>query len=133
MISSRAELTSCSTTSAQCCRSSRAASCAGLRVTTAKRTAAAPQLPPIAESGVPGFDVSSWYAIFAPAKTPAAIIRQMHSDTVAALNDPVIKSRLEGLGVTVVGSTPAELGAFLKSEMDKWGPVIKDAGIKGDE
>ena len=105
----------------------------GLAVTTAKRTAAAPQLPPIAESGVPGFDVSSWYAIFAPAKTPAAIIRQMHSDTIAALNDPVIKSRLEGLGVTVVGSTPAELGAFLKSEMDKWGPVIKDAGIKGDE
>ena len=71
----------------------------GLAVTTAKRSPAAPDLPPIAEAGVPGFDVSSWYAIFAPAKTPASIIRQMHSDIVAALNDPVIKTRLEGLGV----------------------------------
>jgi tripartite-type tricarboxylate transporter receptor subunit TctC len=105
----------------------------GLAVTTAKRTPAAPDLPPIAEVGVPGFDVSSWYAIFAPAKTPASIIRQMHSDIVAALNDPIIKTRLEGLGVSVVGSTPAELGAYLKTEMDKWGPVIKEAGIKGDE
>ncbi len=105
----------------------------GLAVTTARRSPAAPDLPPIAESGVPGFDVSSWYGIFAPAKTPASIIRQMHSDIVAALNDPVIKTRLEGLGVSVVGSTPAELGTFLKTEMDKWGPVIKEAGIKGDE
>jgi tripartite-type tricarboxylate transporter receptor subunit TctC len=105
----------------------------GLAVTTSKRTPAAPDLPPIAEVGVPGFDVSSWYAIFAPAKTPASIIRQMHSDIVAALNDPVIKTRLEGLGVSVIGSTPAELGAYLKAEMDKWGPVIKEAGIKGDE
>jgi tripartite-type tricarboxylate transporter receptor subunit TctC len=105
----------------------------GLAVTTARRTPAAPDLPPIAEVGVPGFDVSSWYAIFAPAKTPASIIRQMHSDIVAALSDPVIKTRLEGLGVSVVGSTPAELGAYLKAEMDKWGPVVKEAGIKGDE
>ena len=82
---------------------------------------------------MPGFDVSSWYAIFAPAQDagrdhPADARR--HGRGAA---DPVIKSRLEQLGVTVVGSTPAELGAFLKSEMDKWGPVIKEAGIKGDE
>jgi tripartite-type tricarboxylate transporter receptor subunit TctC len=101
----------------------------GLAVTTAKRTPAVPQLPPIAEVGVPGFDVSSWYALFAPAKTPPEIVRKMHADTVAALADPVIKERLEQLGVAVVGSTPEELGRFLKSEMDKWGPVIKDAGI----
>jgi tripartite-type tricarboxylate transporter receptor subunit TctC len=101
----------------------------GLAVTTAKRTPAAPQLAPIAESGVPGFDVSSWYAFYAPAKTPPEIIRKMHADTVAAITDPTIKSRLEQLGVVVVGSTPAELAAYLKSEMDKWGPVIKEAGI----
>src|SRR5712671_5909392 len=76
----------------------------GLAVTTAKRTAAAPDLPPIAEAGVPGFDVSSWYALFAPAKTPPEIIRRMHSDTVAALNDPVTKERLEQLGVVVAAS-----------------------------
>jgi tripartite-type tricarboxylate transporter receptor subunit TctC len=101
----------------------------GLAVTTAKRTPAVPDLPPIAEAGVPGFDVSSWYAFFAPAKTPPEIVAKMHADTVAALNDPTTKARLEQLGVVVVGSTPAALAAFLKSEMDKWGPVIKDAGI----
>jgi tripartite-type tricarboxylate transporter receptor subunit TctC len=101
----------------------------GLAVTTAKRTPAAPELPPIAEAGVPGFDVSSWYAFFAPARTPPETLRKMHGDTVAALNDPVTKERLEQLGVVVVGSTPAELAAFLKGEMDKWAPVIREAGI----
>lgn len=101
----------------------------GVAVTTAKRTPAVPHLPPIAEAGVPGFDVSSWYALFAPARTPPEIIRKMHADTVAALSDPATKERLEQLGVVVVGSTPAELAAFLKAEMDKWAPVIKEAGI----
>lgn len=106
----------------------------GLAVTTAKRAPAAPELPTIAEEGVPGFDVSSWYGFFVPTKTPQAIIRQMHSDTVTALNDPDIKSKLETtLGVTVVGSSPAELASFLKSETDKWAPVIKEAGIRGDQ
>ena len=101
----------------------------GLAVTTAKRSPAIPQLPPIAEAGVPGFDVSSWYGFFAPAKTPPEIVSKMHADTVAALADPTTKSRLEQLGVVVISSTPAELAAYLKSEMDKWGPVIKEAGI----
>jgi tripartite-type tricarboxylate transporter receptor subunit TctC len=106
----------------------------GLAVTSAKRAAAMPELPTIAEAGVPGFDVSSWYAFLVPAKTPPSIIRQMHSDTVAALSDPDIKFKLEqNLGVTVVGSSPQELAAFLKAEMDKWGPVIKEAGIRGDQ
>ena len=73
--------------------------------------------------------MSSWYALFAPARTPPEIIRKMHTDTVAALTDPATKERLEQLGVVVVGSTPAELAAFLKAEMDKWAPVIKEAGI----
>src|SRR6266545_2802453 len=101
----------------------------GLAVTTAKRMPAVPHLPPIAEAGVPGFDVSSWYGLFAPAKTPPEIIRKMHADTVAALNDQATKERLEQLGVLVVGSTPEQLAAFLKAEMDKWAPVIKEAGI----
>ena len=101
----------------------------GLAVTTAKPTPAAPDLPPIAEVGVPGFDVSSWYALFAPARTAPEVVRKMHADTVAALTDAVTRERLEQLGVVVVGSTPAELATFLRAEMDKWGPVIKEAGI----
>ena len=82
---------------------------------------------------MPGFDVSSWYAFLAPAKTPPEIIRKLQADTVTAINDPKTKQRLEGLGVVVRGSTPAELGAYIKTEMDKWGPVIKEAGITGTD
>jgi tripartite-type tricarboxylate transporter receptor subunit TctC len=103
----------------------------GLAVTSAKRFALAPQYPPIADEGVPGFDVTSWYGLFAPAKTPSDILRKMNADAVAAIRDPVIKARLDQLGVAAIGSTPAELAAFLRREMDKWGPVIKEAGITG--
>src|SRR5262245_15711167 len=105
----------------------------GLAVTTAKRTPAAPDLPPIAEAGVPGFDVSSWYAFLAPAKTPPDIVRKMHADTITALNDGATKQKLEALGVVVRGSTPFEFAAFLKTEMDKWGPLIREAGITATE
>ena len=100
-----------------------------LAVTTAKRTSAAPDLPTLAETGLTGFDVSGWYVFFVPANTPPAIVRKIYVDTAGALTDPTIKARLEQLGLFVIGSTPAELGQFLKSEMDKWGPVIKEAGI----
>ena len=99
-------------------------------VTTNRRTPAAPEIPTLAESGLPGFDVSGWYAFFAPTKTPSEIVRKMHADTVAVLADPAVKGRLEELGLFVVGSTPEQLGAYLKAELAKWGPVIKDAGIK---
>ena len=104
----------------------------GLAVTSAKRSPAVPELPPIAEAGVPGFDVSSWYAIFAPAKTSPEIVAKINADMVAAIHHPATKERLEQLGVAVVGSTPEGLAAHLKAEMDKWGPVIRDAGIKID-
>ena len=104
-----------------------------LAVTTAKRSNAMPDMPTIAEAGVPGFDVSSWYAVFAPARTPPEIIAKANADIVAAINHPVTKERLEQLGVVVLGSTPDGLAAHLKSEMDKWGPVIRDAAIKPSE
>jgi len=100
-----------------------------LAVTTAKRTPAAPNVPTLAEAGVPGFDVAGWYAFFVPAKTPGEIVRKMHADTAAVLAEPAIKRRLEDLGLFVIGSTPEELGKFHKAEMDKWEPVIKEAGI----
>jgi tripartite-type tricarboxylate transporter receptor subunit TctC len=101
----------------------------GLAVTTAQRFPTAPELPTVAESGVPGFDVSSWYAFLVPARTPPDIVRKMHADTVTALSDPTVKARLQEHGVLVIGSTPAELARHLKSEMEKWEPVIKAAGI----
>jgi tripartite-type tricarboxylate transporter receptor subunit TctC len=104
-----------------------------LGVTSAKRTPALPELAPIAESGVPGFDVSSWYALFAPAKTAPDIIRKANADTRAALAAPATRTRLEELGVVVIGSSPEALGAHLRSEMEKWGPVIREAGIKGSD
>ena len=101
-----------------------------LGVTSLKRSAELPDVPTVSEAGVPGFEVVGWYALFVPAKTPAAVIRKLHADTAAALADPAIKSRLEGLGVGVIGSSPEGLRDFLKAEMDKWGVIIKEAGIK---
>ena len=101
----------------------------GLAVTTLKRFPTAPELPTIAESGIPGFDVSSWYALFVPAKTPPEIIARLNAVTVTALSEPAVRAKFELLGVVVESSTPEALGALLQSEIDKWGPIIKAAGI----
>jgi tripartite-type tricarboxylate transporter receptor subunit TctC len=102
----------------------------GLAVTTRERIAIMPEMPTIAESGVPGFDVYSWFGFFVPARTPPDIIAKINADTNAALVHPSVKPRFEHLGAVPKGSTPAELASFLKSEIDKWGPVIADARIK---
>lgn len=101
-----------------------------LGVTSSKRAAELPDVPTVSEAGVPGFDVSAWYALFVPARTPPAVIQKLHADTVLALADPATKTRLEQLGVGVIGSSPEELRVHLKAEMDKWGVIIKEAGIK---
>jgi tripartite-type tricarboxylate transporter receptor subunit TctC len=103
-----------------------------LGVTMPARVQVAPEVPTIAESGVPGFENSSWFAFFVPAKTPPEIIKKMHTDTVAVLTEPAIRTKLDQQGLIPVGSTPEEMAAVLKAEMDKWGPVIKAAGIKAD-
>jgi len=104
----------------------------GLAVTTKERVRATPEIPTIAESGVPGFDVFSWFGFFVPAKTPQDVIAKINADTRDALVHPPVKTRFEELGADPKGSTPAELAAFLQSEIDKWGPVIRDAQIKLD-
>jgi tripartite-type tricarboxylate transporter receptor subunit TctC len=104
-----------------------------LGVTTANRQPTAPDVPTIAEAGVPGYDTSSWFAFVVPAKTPPEIIRKIQADTVAAMTEPAIKAKLDALGVVIVGSTPQALATHLKEEMDKWGPVIKAANIKVNE
>jgi tripartite-type tricarboxylate transporter receptor subunit TctC len=101
----------------------------GLAVTTARRQPEVPDLPAIAEF-MPGYDVSSWFALFVAAKTPPEIVMKLRDDAVAALNHPPVKARYAQLGATVVGSTPAELATFLRAEIDRWGPIIKAAGIK---
>ena len=104
----------------------------GLAVTTAKRVAAAPELPTVAESGLSGFDVAPWWGLFLPAKTAPAILARLHADTVAVLAEPEIQRKMQNLGSIPVGSTPDELARFLKAEMVKWGPVIRDANIRLD-
>lgn len=99
-----------------------------LGITTAKRSTLAPDLPPVNDT-VPGFDVSSWFAFFAPAKTPKEIVARLHADTKTALADAAVADKLGKLGAEIVGSSPAELATFLKSESDKWGSLIKEIGI----
>jgi tripartite-type tricarboxylate transporter receptor subunit TctC len=111
----------------------RAGQLRGLAVTSAKRFPTAMEFPSVAEAGVPGFDVQAWYALFAPAKTPPEIVNKLNADTVAILREPAIIAALEKTGVSVAGSTPAELTRMLKAEIDLWGPVIKAAGIKVEE
>jgi len=102
----------------------------GLAVTTRQRVAVVPDYPTLDEAGVPGFDVFSWFGFFVPAKTPPDVIAKINADTNAALIHPPVKTRFEELGANPKGSTPSELAAFLQSETDKWGPVIRDAKIK---
>ena len=101
----------------------------GLATTGGKRFFAAPELPTVAEAGLPGFQVDSWYALFAPAKTPPEIVRRMSADVATALRDSVTLQRMENLGLETVGSTPEQLGSFVQAEVAKWGPVIKAAKI----
>src|ERR1700710_2879029 len=102
----------------------------GLAVTTKERVAATPDLPTIAESGVPGFDVFSWFGFFVPTRTPQDVIAKINADTNAALVHAPVKSRFEELGAVPKGSTPVELASFLQSEIAKWGPVIRAAKIR---
>lgn len=111
----------------------RAGQLRGLAVTTAERFPTAPEFPTVAEAGVPGFNVSAWYSLLVPAKTSPDIIKQIHADTTKVLAEDAVKKRMEQVGVLIVGSTPAELAAHLKSETSLWGPVIKAAGIKSED
>jgi len=100
-----------------------------LAVTTAKRTPQVPDMPTIGET-LPGYDVTGWYALFVPAKTPKEIIQKMYTGAKAVADDPAVRKRLEDQAMTVVCSTPDELGRFHKAEIAKWGPIIKDAGLE---
>ncbi len=97
-----------------------------------KRDAAAPDVPTIAEAGVPGYDVTAWQALFVPAKTPPEIVHKISADTNTALSDPAIKDKLAKTGYLAEGSSPEQLEKLLKAEIAKWSAVIKSVGIKID-
>jgi tripartite-type tricarboxylate transporter receptor subunit TctC len=101
-----------------------------LAVTSAARSPFLPQAPSIAEAGVPGFDVSSWYGLFLPAQTPAEIVRKVQVDAAAAVDEPSVQRRFRDIATLPASSTPAELSGLLKGQLDKWGPIIKELGIK---
>jgi tripartite-type tricarboxylate transporter receptor subunit TctC len=101
-----------------------------LGMTGTKRDPAAPDVPTIAEAGVPGYSVTAWQALFVPAKTPAAIVKKISADTSTALGDAEIKDKLAKTGYVAGGSSPEELAKLLKSEIDRWSVVVKSAGIK---
>ncbi len=101
-----------------------------LGVSSAKRSNAAPDIPTIAEAGVPGYEATQWFGILAPVGTPRAIVDRLHRETVRALKEPEVRNRLVADGSDPVGSTPEEFAAYLRSETDKWAKVVKAVGIK---
>ena len=101
-----------------------------LAVTSPKRVASLPDVPTMAEAGVPGYEATSWYMVLAPAKTPAPIIKQIHAETVNALKQKDMLAMLDKGGTEALGNTPKEAMDFLKIEIARWGKVIKSANIK---
>jgi len=102
-----------------------------LAVTTAKRPAVV-NLPTLAEAGVPGYDTGVWYAVLAPAGTPREIVARLHAEIVRVLATPEFRGLLTGNAISPIGSTPAELGTYLRAEVKKYAKVVKDAGLQVD-
>ncbi|TMG98488.1 MAG: tripartite tricarboxylate transporter substrate binding protein [Betaproteobacteria bacterium] len=103
-----------------------------LAVTTAKRSAVAPEVPTLSESGLAGYEVGSWQGVFAPASTPPAIVKRLNVEIVKIINMPDVKEKLIGLGAEPVGNTSEEFGALVKTEVVKWAEVVKKSGAKVD-
>ena len=103
-----------------------------LGVTTRKRSPAVPDVPPIAEAGVPGYDVTIWYGIFATGGTPRAVVQKLNAGIVQALRSADVIRELNGIGLEPVGNTSAEFAASVRGEIKQWGQVIKRAGIKAE-
>jgi len=103
-----------------------------LAVTTAKRSAIAPDVPTLAESGLTGFEVGSWQGVFAPAGTPAPIVKRLNAEIVRILHMPEVSERLAGLGAEIVADSPEEFAALVKAEVVKWSEVVRKSGARVD-
>ena len=105
-----------------------------LGITTAERAAPAPEIPPLAEVGVPGYDAASWAMLIVPAKTPKPILTRLNAEVNAIVNTPEVKQQLVKLGLNPIGKGSLdELQAFVKDEVDRWGKVVEEVGIAGSE
>ncbi len=104
----------------------------GLAVTGSNRSATVPDLPTVAEAGVPGYAAGTWYGLFAPAGTPPAIVARLSEETRKALAHPEVRASFAAQGVDPAGNTPDQFSAFVRDEHAKWGRVIRDAGIKAE-
>jgi tripartite-type tricarboxylate transporter receptor subunit TctC len=101
-----------------------------IAVAAHRRMTLLPNVPTMAEAGMPDFEVSSWNGLFAPAKTPADIVTRLHQATVKALSLPDVREKLAAQGAEAVGQSPEEFRNYIKSEIDKWGRVIRESGAK---
>jgi tripartite-type tricarboxylate transporter receptor subunit TctC len=101
-----------------------------IAVTTLARFSLMPDLPTVAESGLPGFDATTWHGLVAPAGTPKDVIATLHRAMVEGLRDPETRKRLADLGVEVTPDTPEEFAAYIRSEIPKWTAVVKSAGVR---
>jgi len=103
-----------------------------LAVTTAKRSPVAPDVPTLAESGLPGYEVGSWQGVFAPAGTPPDIVRRLNTEIVKIINSPDVQKKLLELGAEPVGNSSEEFATLVKAEVVKWGDVVKKSGARID-
>ncbi|MET0529242.1 MAG: tripartite tricarboxylate transporter substrate binding protein [Microvirga sp.] len=110
----------------------RAGTLRGIAVTTKERAPSFPDMPTIAEGGLAGYETYTWNALFAPPNTPKAVVDRLNAEALKAVKDPAVQERLKTFSATVVGSTPEALGEHVKTEIAKWTPVVKEAGVQID-
>ncbi|MFA7670549.1 MAG: tripartite tricarboxylate transporter substrate-binding protein, partial [Burkholderiaceae bacterium] len=103
-----------------------------LAVSSLKRSPALPDVPTVAESGLPGFDISTWYGLWAPAGTPDSIVQKVSAEVAAIVRTPAVREQLLNMGTVPVGNTPEEFAAFNLSELEKWAQLVKQSGAKVD-
>ena len=103
-----------------------------MQVTTTARSGTFPETPTIAESGLPGYDAATWGGILAPAGTPKEIVAKLNASVNAALRMDDVRAKLQGAGIEIQGGTPEQFGNVIRSEVEKWGRVVKAAGIQAD-
>jgi tripartite-type tricarboxylate transporter receptor subunit TctC len=103
-----------------------------LAVTSSKRSPLAPEVPTMSEAGLPGFEISAWYVMFAPANTPRDVMQRLNAEVNKAIKDPTLRATLGDQGVELTGGTPEEAGAFVNGEIERWARIIKTTGMKGN-
>ncbi len=103
-----------------------------LAVTTAQRSTLLPNVPTVAESGLPGYEAMPWLGFVAPAGTPSAVVNKFHAELMEVLKEPAVQEKFQSLGLEIIGNKPAEFADFIKKDMVKWAKVVKDSGAKAD-